>query len=150
LSSPISSSPDDIYTRDRVLCPRRFSPVRTNMDTSIRYPTFPHLPPSRVRCPRSLPEFVIPATLGRNLGDAPAETPEIPTPLTVQGTGAGGTPVKGIVNISNFLSTGSNVLRCRTGNHRYLSPTTAASYLLTELRDVRLISSSAILMSRRY
>ncbi|KAF9784738.1 hypothetical protein BJ322DRAFT_1141791 [Thelephora terrestris] len=105
------------------------------MDMSIRYPTFPHLPPTRVRCPRSLPEFVIPATLRRNLGDAPAETPEIPTPLTVQGTGAGGTPVKGIVNISSFLSTGSNVLRCCTGNHRYLSPTTAASYLLTELRD---------------
>ena len=128
--------------------PETLPPVRVNMDTSIPYPTFPHPPPTRVRCPRSLPELTTSAVSGRNFGAAGGETPAIPTPTTAQGNGAGGTPVEGIVNISSFLSTGSKVLRCRTGNHRQLSHTTAASCLLTELRDVRLISSSTILSRR--
>jgi len=115
----------------------RLSPQ--HMDNPTRYPTFPQPPPTRARCPKSLPRLVTPAALTRrNCGDVRGETPATPT-ATARGSDRG---VDRVAIFSTFLSAGSTVLRVTTtGNHP--SPTTAANALLTEVGDVRLTPSSA-------
>jgi len=111
-----------------------------HMDTSKRHLTFPQPPPTRARCPRSLPRLVTPtAWAGQNCCDVGGETPATPT-VTVGGPddGADRGLSNHVVTFSTFLSAGSTVLRVtRTGNHP--SPTTAAKILLTEIGDVCLI-----------
>ena len=111
------------------------------MDTPTRHPTFPQPPPTRARCPKSLPKLTTPASLTRrNSGTVGGETPAIPTTTVRNSDGdADGASSNHVVNFSTFLSAGSTVLRvATTGNHP--SPTTAANALLTEIGDVCIIS----------
>lgn len=118
---PLSTAPQIQYLYAATgLFDVRLSPL--HMDTPL-YPTFPQ-PPSR--CPKSLPRLITSvAPTRQNNGVVGGETPAILTTT---------------VNFTTFLSEKSTVVRVvATGNHP--SPTTAARTLLTEIGDVRIISS---------
>ena len=116
------------------MCPRGFSP---QMDAPTHcYPTFPQPPPTRARCPKSLPRLATPA-LVRSCGIVRDETPEISiTTVRNSDDDVGRTSSNCVASFSSFLSSGSTVIRVTTtGNHP--SPTTANAALLTEIGDVR-------------
>ena len=119
------------------------------MDAPARYPPFPQQPPTRARCPKSLPRLATSTPLTtRNRGDVRAETPAIPT-ATVRDSDkyADGVLSNHVVDFSTFLSAESTVLRvAATGNHP--SPATTVRAILTEIGDVRLVPSPRLLARR--